>query len=172
MQARIPVRRHFGTMVQNMLSQMMVQRDMLNKSLDKEGYTGRRVLGYKLPDWQRKPKWNIDQQKLFIVSIWRGVGLGAYMVNMTERNKDADNVLLDGQQRLRAIESYWNGEFAVKGDDGNEYLWTELTDDEQNQFLRIPFPWVMTQYTKEVELKEAYNNHNFGGTPHTEDERA
>lgn len=172
MKPRFPARLFYGSMMQTQLMQMHMQRERLNAILDSEGYTGRRVLGYKLPVWQRKEKWTDDQCKLFIRSVWRGVGLSPYMVNMTERNKDADNVLLDGQQRLRAIERYWNGDFSIMGDDGVEYFWAELEPEEHAHFLRIPFPWLMTQYTKEQEMKDAYNYHNFGGTPHEPNERA
>lgn len=172
MKPRFPARRFYGQMMQTQLQMMLMQRETLNKILDNEGYTGRRVLGYKLPVWQRNEKWSEAQCTRFIESIWLGVGLGTFMVNMTESNKDADNILLDGQQRLRAIERYWDNEFPVMGDDGKEYFWNDLTREEHAHFLRIPFPWVMSQYKKEEELKEAYNRHNFGGTPHTEDERA
>lgn len=172
--SRIPVRRFYGQMMQSMLSSMLSLRDIQNKMLDEEGYTGRRVLGYKLPVWQRGSVWTDDQCVRFLQSIYMGVGLGSYMVNYSASglNDDTHLILLDGQQRLRAIERYWNNEIAVPGDDGRSYLWSDLTAAEQAHFLRIPFPWVNTNYAKDEQLREAYNRHNFGGTQHQDGQQA
>lgn len=155
-----------------LLSQMVYHRSLMNAQLDEQGYSGRRVMGFKLPCWQRREKWSDEQCLRFIESIWLGVGLGTYMVNESIRNPDADQVLLDGQQRLRAIERYIHSDFSMVGEDGRAYCWNELSDAEQAHFLRIPFPWVRSQYNTDEELKTAYNRHNFGGTPHLECERA
>lgn len=103
-----------------------------------------------------------------------GVGLGSFMVNFAYggTNDDVHMILLDGQQRLRAIERYWADEIAVSGDDGNEYFWSEMQEDERAHFMRIPFPWIETAYKTDYELREAYDRHNFGGTSHTQEERA
>lgn len=108
----------------------------------------------------------------FLESVWIGVGIGSFMVNYSIRTSDANMVLLDGQQRLRAIERYWDNELAVVGDDGLSHYWGDLTEKEQVHFLRIPFPWVMTEYDNNAQLREAYNRHNFGGTSHTSKQRA
>jgi hypothetical protein len=171
---RFPKRRFYGELMQTSMHGLQSLRDINNKTLDEIGYTGRRLFGYKLPEWQRKPVWTDEQCVLFIESIWMGVGLGAFMVNLSNTGlyDDTHLILLDGQQRLRAIERYWNGEFAVPGEDGNSYLWTDFTEREQAHFNRMPFPWLCTAYTTDAELREAYNRHNFGGTAHKEDERA
>jgi hypothetical protein len=169
---RFPRRRFYGQHNNSMMSNMMVQRDIMNTVLDEKGFTGRRVLGYKLPEWQRPEVWTDDQCVRFLESIWLGVGLGTYMVNMVFGNEEIDLILLDGQQRLRAIERYWAGELAVTGEDGVAYRWDELTEQEHNHFLRIPFPWIETSYRTEEEARAAYNRHNFGGTAHTADQRA
>lgn len=170
--SRILKRRHYGTPMNTMLSQLQMQVDSQNRMLDSVGWTGRRVLGFKLPEWQRGQEWDDAQCLRFIESIWLGVGLGTYMVNMSSKTSKADLVLLDGQQRLRAIERYYGDELAMTGEDGNAYRWSELTPKEQAQFLRSPFPWVLTAYDSDAELREAYNRHNFGGVAHTPDQRA
>jgi hypothetical protein len=163
---RFPARRYFGTQMQTTLLHMEMSRHRMNEKLDAEGYAGRRVLGYKLTEWQRQPKWDVDQCIKFIESIWLGVGLGHFMVNSHFENDAIDGILLDGQQRLFAIERYWNGEFTIQGDDGKAYHWTDLTEDEHRHFFRIPFPWIESQYKTEQECVDAYNRHNFSGTPH------
>ncbi len=169
---RILRRRYFAQPYTTMLSQLQMQVASQNEMLDRNGWTGRRVMGFRLPAWQRQSKWSLEQSQRFIESIWIGVGLGTYMVNHCLKNPDADLVLLDGQQRMRAIEQYLNSEFPMRGEDGIEYLWKDLTDEEQAHFLRIPFPWNSTEYSKDDDLREAYNRHNFGGVAHDESERA
>lgn len=171
---RFPTRRFYGQMMQASLQAMMSMRDTQNRVLDADGYKGRRVLGYKLPVWQRHEAWTDQQCVRFLESIWMGVALGTYMVNFSVSGDDDDThmILLDGQQRLRAIERYWRSELAVAGEDGNKYAWSELTDQEQAHFLRIPFPWICTGYGTDEQLREAYNRHNFGGTAHTPDQKA
>lgn len=94
------------------------------------------------------------------------------MVTFSHLDDDIHLILLDGQQRLRAIERYWSGELAVTGEDGEACRWTNLSDAEHRHFLRIPFPWIETQYHDEAPLREAYNRHNFGGTAHSIEQRA
>jgi hypothetical protein len=168
---RYRTRRFFGQSMQTSLHGLMKERDRLNQILDSAGYTGRRVMGYKLPVWQRPAVWTEDQCMRFIESIWLGVGLGAFMVN-DNQDMELSQILLDGQQRLMAIERYWRGEFAVQGDDGIAYYWNDLTEQEQRHFYRIPFPWVETRYNTDDELRAAYDRHNFGGTAHGFDQRA
>lgn len=168
---RHPARVMVGQSMQTSLAVMTIQRKQGNAVLDKQGYTGRRVMGYKLPSWQRKAKWTDEQCSRFLESIWMGVGIGTFMVNSHSSNDAIDQILLDGQQRLRAIERYFDGEVAVHGQDCNSYLWTELNEAEQSHFLRISFPWIESQYRVEQECVDAYNRLNFGGTQHDESER-
>jgi hypothetical protein len=170
---RVPARRFFGQSLQTTLGSLLVQVSRHNELLDAEGYTGRRVLGYKLPEWQRPAVWTDTQCIRFLESCYLGVGIGSFMVNFSIMKNDAVHlVLLDGQQRLRAIERYWNGELAVEGGDGIAYRWPDLTENEQAHFLRISFPWQMTEYESDAEVREAYDRHNFGGVAHTPDQRA
>lgn len=171
-QSRIPKRLFYGDSMNSMMSTVYQQWKIQNDILDEMGFSGRRVLGYKLPDWQRPSCWTDEQSVRFIQSVFLGIGLGQFMVNNTDNDSSLDMILVDGQQRLRAVERYWLGEFAVPGEDGNAYLWTELTGNEHAHFFRMTFPWINTQYRTEAAAKEAYNLLNFGGTAHTENQRA
>lgn len=169
---RFPARRYYGTQMQTHMLQLQMSAPHMNEKLDQQGYAGRRVLGYKLTEWQRQQKWTVEQSASFVESIWLGVGIGHFMVNSSFGDEAIDGILLDGQQRLFAIERYWNGEFAIVGEDGNAYFWHDLTEEEHRHFLRIPFPWIETQYKSEQQCVDAYNRHNFSGTPHEADEFA
>lgn len=77
-------------------------------------------------------------------------------------------MLIDGQQRMSAIESYLNDEFPVFG-----WRWSELTDADRREWkLTIIFANYMTTSEDEDFLKSYYDLMNFGGTAHTESERA
>ena len=155
-----------------MMSSLTMQVEAQQKMLESQGYKGRQVMGFKLPEWQRPAVWSDEQSERFIESVFLGVGLGTYMVNLSMKNSMVDLVLVDGQQRMRAIERYLASEFAVRGEDGNKYVWGELTDAEQAHFFRMPFAWNESSYHTEAEVREAYNRHNFGGVAHDPSQRA
>jgi hypothetical protein len=156
---------HYGQAMQTTLGAMIMHREAGNRYMNESGYTVRRVMGYKLPEWQRDSVWNDAKCIRFIESIYLGVALGTFMVNMSFSSKAIDLILLDGQQRLRAIERYIDSDFAVPGVVG-AYLWHELDAEERAHFTRICFPWVETVYDSEVAAIEAYQRHNFGGIHH------
>lgn len=170
--ARFPKRRHIGDTLSTSMMSLQLSLARQQAILDAKGFTGRSVLGFKLPEFQRPLVWTESQNQRFIESIWMGVDIGTYMVNTCMDNEAIDWILIDGQQRLNAIELYWNDAFAVKGDDGNYWFWSQLDEREQANLLRINFPWRETHYTTVEEVKEAYDRFNFGGTPHTQDQRA
>ena len=140
------------------------------------------VMGLPLPSWQRDPKWDREQQVRFISSIWNAVDIGTYLVNDIYRlvkneagrecfqeNSDA---LLDGQQRLGAIQAYVLNEFPVLDANGTPRFWRELPVPERRRFGMTTFVRAIVKTFDEDKLKRAYNLRAFGGTPHTEDERA
>lgn len=169
---RIPKRLFYIDSHNLMIHSMIMEWKSRDEILKQAGYSGRSVFGYKLPEWQRKEKWSDDQCIKFIQSLYKGINPGAFMFNMSSVNHALDLILLDGQQRLRALERYLTGDLAVPGDDGIAHLWTDLEEGEQAHLKRMLFGSCVTHYSTEEECVTAYNLHNFGGTPHAEDERA
>lgn len=141
----------------------------------------RTALGFIIPPFQRELVWTDEQKIRFIDSARRCIPLGTYTVNLTFGIKeckrlDADGReyyqgegwLLDGQQRLNALESFFSNEFPVHG-----MFWKELDEFQQRQFLQTPnFGFYETQFKTEQECREYYDLMNFAGTPHQEHERA
>lgn len=66
-----------------------------------------------------------------------------------------------------AIKKYKQDEFKVFG-----YYWSELDLIDQCRFNNASFPCTQISIKSLEELKEIYNALTFGGTPHTEDQRA
>jgi hypothetical protein len=171
--ARIPPRVFYGsgsnTMIGNMASMAITRESFSHPGHEKL----RRVLGYPVPTWQRPLVWTDAQCERFIQSVYAGVYLGLFVYNdALSTAKHLDGLLIDGQQRLHALERYLNGELAVAGPDGKKYLFTELTDDEKAHFYRIPFGFQVVNVDNEDKLKELYDLLNFGGTQHKPTERA
>lgn len=168
---RFPRRRFYGEAMATSMAVLRMGADQRNAALDAEGWLGRRVLGFKIPEWQRPEVWSEAQCVAFIESVWMGSHIGAFMVNSV-LEPHLDQVLVDGQQRLRALERYWNDEFPLCGDDGRAWYWSDLICDEQAHMDRIHFPWMEVRYGDDAILRDVYNRHNFGGSPHLETERA
>lgn len=132
----------------------------------------RYVCGYPLPDFQRGLKWTEEMNIKFVTSVWMGGHLGTYMFHAPDWENDGTAMrfsgwLLDGQQRLNAIERYWRDEFKVFG-----LLWSELTQSERRRFFNTKFASYEVELWDEQKIRDAYNLHNFGGVAHQEHEYA
>lgn len=132
----------------------------------------RRVMGIGLPDWQRPLRWSDQQCIRFIESIWRGISIGFWMLNVVDTREPSplDGLVIDGQQRLTALQRYVDNEFTVAAADDTPLYWRDLTVFEKRRFGRTPFPFIELSVTDENKLKELYVMHNFSGTPHTEED--
>lgn len=120
------------------------------------------IFGYRLPEFQRPPVWSEAQQIRFVESCWLELPIGSYMVNMNYEASELDGLLLDGQQRIRALYAYNTDKFPVFG-----YYYSELTKYDIRRWRMIPFPRLEVRENDIDRLKEIYNRFNFGGTPHT-----
>lgn len=130
------------------------------------------ICGHRLPPFQRPTVWLQDQKIRFIESAWLGLHLGTYVVNRNDkwvRNRPhpMDLWLIDGQQRLRALHDYLTDVFPVFN-----FRWSELNRLEQRRFESVPFSQLVVNEANEATLRVLYDRLNFGGTQHTEDQRA
>ena len=128
------------------------------------------LMGHRMPPFQRPPVWTRAQAVRFIESAWMGLHLGTYVVNRNESwNKrlnlphPADLWIIDGQQRLRAIDAYLSDAWPVFG-----YTWSSLPRHEQLRFGNLTFAQSIVHEGDEAILLELYRRLNFGGTPHEE----
>lgn len=144
-------------------------------------WADRFVMGFPLPAWQRPLVWSLEQKVKFIESIWAGVDIGSYMVNDQyeyvgeEGNRSFrlhSEILLDGQQRLSAIEAYVTNKFPVPDVAGDPRYWSDLPRVERRRFGHFHFARANIKSWDEAQLRMAYDLRSLGGTPHTEDQRA
>jgi uncharacterized protein with ParB-like and HNH nuclease domain len=131
----------------------------------------RSVCGYKIPDWQRPIVWKKQDNIKFLESAWAGIPLGSISFNVFTKNashEHVDGILIDGQQRLNALEKYWTNDFKVYG-----YYWFDLEEPEKRGFLRRSLLSAFeTNSSDEEYLKNYYNLLNFSGIKHEENQRA
>lgn len=140
------------------------------------------AMGYPLPSWQRPLVWTEGQKVRFIQSLWAGVDVGTYMVNDVyefvdlgksgTHYREFSEILLDGQQRLTALEDYLYNRFAVPDDQGVLRFWKDLPRIERRRFSSQHFAKAAVGSWDERFLRGAYDLRAFGGTPHTEAQRA
>lgn len=133
----------------------------------------RQLLTQVLPPWQRPEVWTMEQKRRFIEGIFLGLGCGYYVVNGKDWNRDGTSLpmsgwLLDGQQRLSALRDFVLNGLVVFGD----VTYAGLSAAQQRKFKNEGFPCFEISYTDdENALKELYDRLNFGGTPHTPEQR-
>lgn len=130
-----------------------------------EGF--RTAMGLKLPVWQRPLVWTEKQSIRFLESLWLGLPVGTYSYNLDIDSGELDGILIDGQQRLWALQQYVEDKFPVFG-----HRWSEVTKLDRRLFRSTSFPSYRVETKDEQYLKDYYNRMNFGGVAHTEDQRA
>lgn len=142
-------------------------------------WASRFVMGLPLAPWQRGFVWSEAQSRRFITSAWTGIPLGAYMLTQAEVEQGArirychlSNAVLDGQQRLHALQLYLTDQLAVPDASSRLTRWSELELPEQRWFKNRIFERSTTPLANESTLRETYDLLNFGGVPHLEAERA
>lgn len=165
MPSRIDLGRSFAS---TMAHPMHRWKEALEKPADFNPHGFRTIMGFNLPPWQRGLVWTQAQKIAFIESAWKGVPLGTFSYNEVDFGSPLDNLLIDGQQRMSSLQDYLSDLFPVFG-----YRWSEVTEVDRRSFsLTIVFGSYVTASTDEAYLKGYYDLLNFGGTSHTEDQRA
>lgn len=132
----------------------------------------RYACGLPIPSFQRDLAWTRQQQIRFIESAWKGIPLGTFTLHQMDwKGGDGGAVpfsgwIIDGQQRLTAIDAYWHDGFPVYG-----ALWSELSQRDRREFLGVKFGHYEVVMNSIEEIKELYLVLAFGGTAHTEADR-
>lgn len=166
----MPERLYLGEHSQSTMSfPLMSYRKFKEGKPEAENLFGYRVvMGFFLPSWQRGSVWTESQKIALIESAWRGVNIGTFTYNIAAIGSPYDNLLIDGQQRMQALQDYIDDKFPVYG-----YRYSEITDVDRRMFdFTTHFSSYRTHSEDEKFLREYYNMMNFGGTAHKEDERA
>lgn len=166
---RMPERINLGQhMASTMAAPLGQYREWQENPAEINPHGLRTAMGYCLPTWQRGEVWTLAQKIALIESAWRGVSIGTYTFNRGKYGSRFDNLLVDGQQRMLAIQDYIEDKFPVFG-----YRYSEVTVVDRRLWnVSIHFHSYITETEDEAYLRGYYNLMNFGGTAHKQTERA
>lgn len=179
MTKQMPDRLNLGEYMQSTMGHPMhVRREAAENPSFYNPQGLRTIMGFAIPEWQRPLVWTTDQKIKFIESAWYGINLGTYTYQRYDylRGHDAqgnaipspyNGFLIDGQQRMSALQDYLDGQFEVFG-----AKWSELDRSDQRSFeITRHFSCYISRFQTEAEMIEMYERLSFGGTPHTEADR-
>ena len=115
-----------------------------------------------IPEYQRDLVWDQEKKEMLIESLMMNMPIGNIFMN--ERGF-GDYELVDGQQRLDAIWSFYNNKFKWEG-----MFYKELPQKFQSRFNMGVVATYITKYTDKKKLIELYYRINWAGVPHCVDE--
>lgn len=124
------------------------------------------------PPFQRGAVWTTEQKQAWIESILLDMPLPAIFINQFGTMSGGhpkwghSDVVIDGQQRLRATIGFLNDEFAVRGE-----TWSQQTKEFQRKFrMDASCAVILCKFQTELECAELYLKLLTSGTAHTPDE--
>lgn len=87
-----------------------------HRSMKLSALTKKRERIHLNPSWQRGPVWSQPKQALLIDSILRGYNIPMIYLRSLPKSSPHDFEVVDGQQRLRAIWGFIDGDFPLGKD--------------------------------------------------------
>lgn len=152
-----------GTQTYQQPMGMIVDSFVLREE-DFDGEDRRWVLN---PPFQRSAVWKSKQKVAWIETLLRGLGIPAIIVNRFPDEHPVygfREVVIDGQQRLRATAEFMSDKFRVRGE-----LWSEQTDVFQRGFIMSQSicSVVYCAFRTDRECAELYLKLLTAGTAHT-----
>jgi len=164
-----------GTTSSRSISDLMREREpkyetMFAPNQEKLGH-------YYIPPFQRPAVWTKEQSAKLIESVHLGIAIGAVVVSNEGQYRNGKysptaDWIIDGQQRMRAIDAYLKDELTVFVGTPSEHVFSQLDKPQKRRFTGTPVGFIVLDNCSEELLREIYNRMNFGGTDHTEDQRA
>lgn len=164
----MPPRVDLGRPSNSVMSLVISRKKEVEEGNIRNHHGYREMFGFFLPTWQRGLVWSERQKISLLESAWKGISIGTYTYNTADIDHPLDNLLIDGQQRMSALDAYFKDEFPVFG-----YKWSEITAADRREFMySTHFASYETRSEDEAYLRDYYNLMNFGGTAHQDSERA
>lgn len=123
------------------------------------------------PPFQRGAVWTLRQRQAWIESILADLPLPAVFINRfgtggAHEKYGFKDVVIDGQQRIRATSAFMAGKFKVHGE-----KFTDQGEVFQRRFrMNVVFPVIYTTFDSEVDCAKLYLKLLTAGTAHTKAE--
>lgn len=128
------------------------------------------------PEFQRRYVWTEKAKSYLIDTIVRGKPIPKLLLSQKLQGKKNIRVVVDGQQRLRTILGFYNGDFKISRVHNEEfggYTYDDLPEKVQNEFLQyelgvdllfdMPYEEILdifariNSYTVKLKTQEIYN---------------
>ncbi len=91
------------------------------------------------PDFQRRAVWSEKAKSYLIDTVIRGKPIPKILISQRLEGSRTVRIVVDGQQRLRAIMEFMNGDFAISRAHNKELAgkrYNSLSPDQQDEFLK------------------------------------
>jgi hypothetical protein len=116
------------------------------------------------PPFQRNPVW-VDRQKSFLIdTILSGLPIPeVYMQDTITADGEARYIVVDGQQRIRAVLEFLEGRFSIDQKDSPEWadmFFDDLSPDEKKQIYQYNFIVRQLPDMEDVKLREIFQRLN------------
>lgn len=121
------------------------------------------------PPFQRKPVWGLKNKSFLIDTIVRGLPIPEiYLQVKTDERGQTEYVVVDGQQRIRAILEFIEGEYEILEDDHEEHGGKEFSDLPDGVKKDVwDYPLVVRELTtsREVDVRDVFMRLNKNVVP-------
>jgi len=121
------------------------------------------------PPFQRKPVWSLVNKSYLIDTIIKGLPIPeVYIQVKTDRDGNTKYIVVDGQQRIRAITEYVNGEYPIREEDSTEYggkYFAELPDGIKTEFWDYSLVSRELKTSKEADVRDIFRRLNKNAVP-------
>lgn len=91
------------------------------------------------PKFQRKSVWTERAKSYLVDTVLRGRPIPKILITQSLRDGKNVRVVIDGQQRLRAILGFYSGDFSISRAHNKQYaglFYSDLDDDAKAEFLK------------------------------------
>jgi len=115
------------------------------------------------PDFQRRLVWSTAARVMLIDTIIKKIPIPKILVASVIKQENTHRIIIDGQQRVRAILDYLNNEYVLKAPYSGEYLgctFSQLPENVQSDFLRYSIDYNEVNDFTEENLREVYSRFN------------
>lgn len=115
------------------------------------------------PDFQRRAVWSEQARILLIDSILKGIPMPKIFIAQKIKDKRTYRVVIDGQQRIKAILDFLNNKFSLKkpykGPHANKFF-KDLDEDTQDEFRLYSLDFNIINGYSDDEVREMYHRVN------------
>lgn len=125
------------------------------------------------PDFQRREVWTPSAKIMLIDSILSDIPLPKIFLAKTIKSGSVHRVVIDGQQRILAILGFLRDEFTLVAPYDGPHAgkkFSDLTEDEQNEFLRYRIDFNEADNPSDREVRNVYMRVNKYTVPLTRQE--